>query len=329
MTERARRFKSLFHPKIVIPILLAAALLAFAFSVSDATEVLERIHALSPSVITKGFGLAAVYLTVKGLQFRMLLNALGVRVGWRQLILAFAIGEMTIPIPAGVYAQNYVLRHVHGDRFALTAAATTSALAIEAMLVLAVLSIWSVPGWWWLRPAVVAVFGVGVAAGVMLNRFPGLDRGIGRWLERLRLRAIRRPLLDLIGGLRALSSGVLLKAILAAVAYLAALAAAFFVVARGVGLSQFTLTQAVTVYAFSLAVVLMLGNFVTQLGTLEVLGVSAAQAWGYSASEGLAALVGFRLIWVLSVWLICGPTAWLLRGEFTVSVNNEREESAH
>ena len=95
--------------------------------------------------------------------------------------------------------------------------------------------------------------------------------------------------------------------------YLGALAGAFTLVGRGTGVEHFSYLQAVTVYSFSLTVTLLMACVLTQLGVIEVAGLGAAVSFGYGPSEALAMMLGFRIVWMGSVWLICGPTALLLR----------------
>lgn len=50
----------------------------------------------------------------------------------------------------------------------------------------------------------------------------------------------------------------------------------------------------------------------SQIGTVEVLGMSAAQAWGMSLTDGLALMLGFRIVWTGAVWLINLPLVIVL-----------------
>ncbi len=42
----------------------------------------------------------------------------GIYLGWRELLPAAVVGEMMLQVPAGVYAENYVLKHSRGDKYA-------------------------------------------------------------------------------------------------------------------------------------------------------------------------------------------------------------------
>lgn len=311
---------NLLKPKILIPILLTIALLTFAFSITDLPQVIGRIRGIPISTIAIGFGLAGLYLILKYLVFRLLLVGLGIHIDWRRLVLAYSIGEMCITIPAGVYIQNYVLQKIHGEAFARSAAATTAMLALEAALVLVALVIIGIPNLPWLRPSILIFFAL---AAVVVAIYAQLDR-LQQWLlyhlQRGRFKVIGEGLITVGNGLRTLTSAkILISSLLLTTAYLGALAFAFFMTGHGVGVSALTLLQATTIYFFGLGVMLLFGSVLTQLGVIEVVGLGAAQAWGYSLNEGLAMLLGFRLVWMCSIWVMTGFAALLLRGQFSRS----------
>ena len=308
--------KILVKPRILIPILLTGALLTFALSISDLPLTMGYIRSLPLSNIVEAFALALGYLLLKAIQFRFLLNALAIRPDWRKFLLAYCIGEMTLPIPSGIYAQNYVLRRIHGEKFALSSAATTMTLFIEGALVLLTLIIMKIPHWDWLRYFIWIFFGIMALLLLLLVRSQRLRTLLTK--ERIGLsERLFRAARDLLAGLYTLiAPRILFPSILLSIVYLSFLILAFFIVGRGVGITNLTLEQATTIYFFSLGVTLLLGGVMTQLGVIEVAGLGASQAWGYTLTEGLAMLLGFRIVWMGSVWLISGPVAWLLRGEF-------------
>lgn len=333
MSGRAKRgWRVLLQPKVLIPVLLTAAILAFLFSVADLPKVFGRISEIGPTEIAITFALALGYLLLKGLELRYLLHALDLRVGWRRLVLAYAIGEMTLTIPAGVYVQNYVLERLGSAGFARSAAATTAMLALEGPVVLVVVLVFGVSGWPWIRPTIAGLLGffaLLALALLALRRSGRVRRGVERLFSHKYLRRLGRGLADLGRGLRALASPQILSAAVAlTVAYLGLLAWAFLVVAHGVGIAQLTYVHAATIYAFSLAVMLLLGGLLSQLGVIETAGLAAAGAMGYPFDAALAMLLGFRVVWIGSVWVICGLTALALRREFASPSGDELEEAA-
>lgn len=317
---------SALRPKVFIPILLTAALLFFAFSISDLGHVWGYIRTMAWTGVAQGFGLALGYLLLKGIQFKLLLDHIGIHLKWRKLILAFAVGEMTLQIPAGIYAQNYVLKRTGNDSFFWTSAATTSTLVIEVVLTLIVLLALGIPGWPWLRPTIAAILSLSVLLAVVVIRSERVNNLL-RSERRGWLGKALRGFNQMFAGVRKLASDrVVFTAILLAICYLAALVFAFALVGRGLGFDQVGLRQAATIYLFSLSVTLFLGGLLPQLGVIEVAGLGAAKAWGYTFAEGLAMLLAFRIVWMGSIWLICGPTVWGLRKELNGSRGDDAEE---
>jgi hypothetical protein len=315
MSSEPRRWRQiLLQPRIVLPVLLSAALLAFAFSISNLTKVFDRIEEIPFSTIVLGFLLALTYLSVKWLEFRLLLTRLSIRLPWRRLAFAFAIAEMTITIPAGVYVQNYILQRMRSAGFARSAAATTAMLLLELCLILLMLALLGIPHWVWVRPTAIAVLsGLLLLLGLLISTDALAERVLPRVRQR-GVRAFAEGLSEVISGLGQLATlRTALPALLLAAGYLGALAGAFTLVGRGTGVEHFSYLQAVTVYSFSLSVTLLMAGVLTQLGVIEVAGLGAAVNFGYGPSEALAMMLGFRIVWMGSVWLICGPTALLLR----------------
>lgn len=320
----------LLRPGVLLPVLFAAALLAFVFGVSDLPRVMANVRRIPAAVVGVALLLAPLYLWLKLIEFRLMLGALEIETPLRRLLLAFAVGEITLSVPAGVYAQNYVLRRLQGSGFAHSAAATTVILALETGLVFLALAIDPIPAWPWLRPLAVALLAASVLVLTLALRLQGIGALLSRHLSLAPLRSLFRGMEELLLGLRRLSTPTALVPGLALTAcYLAVLCVVFLLVARGVGAEAFTFRQSASVYAFSLMVVLVLGGVVPQLGGVELAGLAAAQAWGYGPSESLAMLVGFRLVWTGAVWLWCVPVVALLWGEFGRGAGDDAQETRH
>jgi uncharacterized membrane protein YbhN (UPF0104 family) len=307
--------KTLTQPRVLIPVLLSVALLSFLFSISDLPDLLDRIRGIPVATMALVFCLAMAYLVLKGLQFRLFLDGLGIYPTWPQLIVAYATGESTLTLPAGIYAQNYVLRRIAGADFSISSAATTALLATEGGVSLLILAILGIPGWYWLRPAILSFFGLAAIVVTALTRAHAARR-LGSRLSGSGLFAlVGREFIELVEGLRSLlTPRIAARAVPLTVGYLLALVSAFYILAGVMGVNGFGFVQAVTVYLFALSIVL-LSPFSSHLGVIEAGGVGAMQAWGYSSTEALALFLGFRLVWTGSVWLICGGAILALRGE--------------
>ena len=327
MAQRRRNWIRYLRPGILLPVVLAAALLAFAFSIVDRGQVLRDIRSVPLAALAGTLGLAIAYLAVKCFQFRLLLRGLGIYPDWRQLVVAFSVGEMTLTIPSGVYLQNYVLKYIQGAGFARSSAATTAVLILESVLVFLTLAVIPVPEWAWLRPTVAGMLAAAGLAALILYRLWVGRRALRSWLSR---GSVGRGIVEMMEGLvtlwatRPVAGATLLSAV-----YLGLLVCAFLLIGRGVGVEGLTFRQALTIYFFSLGVILMLGGILSQLGVMEVAGLEVARAWGYTSTQGLAMLLGFRIVWVLSIWLVSGVMIVVLRSQLRASHRDGSEEPVH
>src|SRR5699024_847123 len=152
-----------------------------------------------------------------------------------------------------------------------------------------------------------------VGFGYLALHFGHIAEHLPHRTRRKTVRRILNQLDDLIRGLQHMYQlRLLLITLFSTAAYLLALATAFTVVGRNMGIPQLDFLAAATIYAFSLAVVLMFGGPFSQIGLVEVLGIGAAQAWGLSLTDGLALMLGFRLVWTGAIWLISLPAILVL-----------------
>lgn len=311
-----RWFRIVLRPKLFIPILLAIALMAFAFSISDLGRVWSHIRTISWSAAAGCLWFAFCYLAFKCLQFKLLLGQVGIDLSWRQLLLAFAVGEMMLQVPGGVYAENYVLKRSRGDRYSISTAATTGGVIIEMALSMSVLLLVGIPHWPWLRALAFLLLAGLVLVVALLVRSGRLRRlavwpGSG-WSGRA-LRGIGR--MDRSFG-RIFNSPNLAAAIVLAACYMGFLLAAYYTVTSSLGFDGFSVRRAVTIYLFAMSVSLFVGGLLPQLGVVELAGQGAARAWGYTITQGLSLMIGFRIVWIASIWLLCSPMLLLFWREF-------------
>ncbi|HEX7339529.1 MAG TPA: lysylphosphatidylglycerol synthase domain-containing protein [Rhodanobacteraceae bacterium] len=297
------------RPRVVLPLLLAAALFLVAVSLGDLGAVVNRVKQVPVSIMLAALGFAACYLFFKGLQLHLLLNDLDAHPGWRRFALAFAIGELALTFPLGVFAQNWVLAGNKSMHFGRSSAATVVMLIMEVVVALLWLAVAGVPGWPPVRPIAIAIL-VGMAmVTFVLLRFDLLERLAGR----IRHRGVSRLLAEGVGllqGLRRLGKWRVFGInLLITPAYLAALTAAFWVMGHGMGLHALGYAQATTIYAFALASVLVSGGVFGQIGLVEVIGMTTAHAGGMGYTSGLALMLGFRLAWTGAMWLLNGTVA--------------------
>ena len=308
MLKLLSRARGILKPQVILPVLLAAALLVFAFRLGDLGKVVGRLKTLPLYVPGVSIGCAAIYLGCKAVQLHLMLKRIGVAIPARPFWLAFGVGEMTLTLPLGLFSQNWVLsasRRVHVGR---SSAATVMMLLVEIAVVFLFLAVVGVPGWAsvrWAAVGLLVLFIAFVAAAVMFDR---KARQLANGVRREWLKQAAEGGIELLDGLRTLCtpSTIGVSLVLAAV-YLGALTVAFWQIGLGMHVQQLAYLDAATIYMFSLAVILIGAGLVSQIGTVDILGMVVARAWGIGYTDGLAMMLGFRILWTGSIWLLCLP----------------------
>jgi hypothetical protein len=303
---------ALLKPKVILPVLLAAALLVFAFSLGDIHDVIGRVGKLPVQVLLLSLAAAACYLACKAVQLKLMLTQIEVRIPAGPFWLAFAVGELTVTLPLGLFSQNWVLsasRRIHIGR---SSAATVMMLLAEIAVVFLFLAVVGIPGWpdvHWTAVGVLGFFALLLTGAVLFGEkaHPHLSKLPHAWMGKS-----ARTALEMLGGLRKLSTPVMLAiSIVLAAVYLGALTFAFWIVGRGMHVHHLAYLTAATIYIFSLAIVLVGAGLFSQIGTVELLGMLAARAWGLDYTDGLAMMLGFRIVWTGAIWLLCLPIVGL------------------
>jgi len=300
--------RTLARPKVFLPILLAGALFFLAISLGNIGKVLGHIRAIPLMDLGITLGCAAVYLAFKGLQLHLLLSDLGAHPKSRRFLLAFAIGELAVTFPLGIFAQNWVLSEEERIHFGRSSAATVVMLLMETAVVLLLLTVVGIPNWSPLRPLAGCLLLVIAALVFGVLHFEPVAQKIAGKVRHEKVHQAMDEAIGLIRGLKRLAGWrVLWINFLITAVYLGALITAFMAVGHGVGLDKLTYVQAATIYCFSLAAVLLTGGLSGQIGTIEVIGMNAARGWGIGYTDGLALMLGFRLAWTGAMWLLNGP----------------------
>lgn len=296
----------LLRPRLVLPVLLAAALFMVALSLGDLGQVVDRLKAVPLTNMLLALLFAALYLLFKGLQLHLLLSDLDAHPGWRRFALAFAIGELALTFPLGVFAQNWVLAGERKMHFGRSSAATVVMLMMEVVVALLWLAVSGISAWPSVRWVCVGMLVAMAVLVFALLRFNLLGRLEGR-IRHHRVYRVLEEGIGLLNGLKRLGKWRVLGInLLVTPVYLGALALAFWIMAHGMGLPTLGYREAATIYAFAMASVLISGGLFGQIGMVEVIGMSAARAWGLGYTDGLALMLGFRLAWTGSMWLLNG-----------------------
>jgi hypothetical protein len=308
MLKLLARARGVLKPQVILPVLLAAALLVFAFRLGDLDKVVGRLRTLPLHVLGVSVGCAAIYLGCKAVQLHLMLKRIGVVIPARPFWLAFTVGEMTLTLPLGLFSQNWVLsasRRVHVGR---SSAATVMMLLVEIAVVFLFLAILGVPGWAsvrWAAVGLLVLFIAFVAAAVL---FDEKARELANRVQREWPKKAAQGGVELLDGLRKLCTPatIAVSLVLAAI-YLGALTVAFWQIGRGMHVQHLVYLDAATIYMFSLAVILIGAGLISQIGTVDILGMVVARAWGIGYTDGLAMMLGFRIVWTGSIWLLCLP----------------------
>jgi hypothetical protein len=126
----------LLRPKIILPLLLSASLLAALLAFADVKKVVALMTAFDKLYLLYFLLLMAAYTAVRGAQWHELLAALEIDAPLRSQMFAFLVGEVTKSIPIGNYVQNYILQQARGTDFGRSSAATTLIVLIEVAVAL-------------------------------------------------------------------------------------------------------------------------------------------------------------------------------------------------
>jgi lysylphosphatidylglycerol synthase-like protein len=247
--------RALRNPKVVVSTALGVALLATLVGVSDVGKVANAVRRLNLLCALAFVVLMITYETIRGLQWHVLLDGLGVRVPLRAEVFSYLWGEATKAAPAGSYFQNYLLGRTEGEDFGRTAAATTLVVLTEIGLGLLLLCLVPIEGWPWLRPATVTGLAAllilaGIGSKVMHNSGPP------NWMTRYRgISFILDTFRRLREGIATLSRPQLFgpQAALCAL-YIFSAGAGLFVLAIGLGVNELSLRQSLGIYAFTMTV---------------------------------------------------------------------------
>jgi hypothetical protein len=333
MLTLPRPLRAVLKPQVILPLLLAAALLAFAISLGDVHQVVARVRNLPMPVLWISLAAAAGYLACKAVQLRLMLRQINVAIPARSFWLAFAVGELTVTLPLGMFSQNWVLSASREIAIGRSAAATVMMVLAEIAVVFLFLAVTGIPGWPGTRPLCIAVLAILALLLVALVIYERHARAVSSRLRNRTLRQGVSALLETLRGLRRLSTPLMLTISIALAAmYLGALTLAFWQVGRGMDAHHLDYLTAATIYAFSLAVILVGAGIFSQIGTLELLGMLAARAWDIDYTDGLAMMLGFRIVWTASIWLLCLPIVAALWREMprraSTSVNRGKVDSS-
>ena len=316
-----QKLKMIFNPKVLIPTLLSAALLAFILTFANSGQVLGEIitGVASPASLVPAIFLVIVYLVAKLIQWKIYLARLSLRPGWKELLVPYAGGEIGNSLPMGVYIENYLLKGSLGSGIGRSAAATTWMLITEIITCLLALLVIGVPGWLWVRPLAGAMIVGMVLIGLFFFKTRVVRDWLAKWEPRWRwLRSVRDGIKQFLEGSDELFSwhtfvyGLPLTAI-----YLGAYATVLYVVGNVLFAPQrqpWSWPEAASAYAFSLIIVLLV-PVLPQLGTVEASGLGVLLMFGISRNQAVGGFLALRLLATGAIILVCALLLLLLHRE--------------
>jgi len=303
------KLKYIFNPRVIIPTLLSAALLAFLLTFANSGEVGDELKRAVVGAWLPAFFLAVLYLAAKLVQWRIYLGRLGLKPGWQELLVPYAGGEMGNTLPMGVYLENYLLKGSTGSDVGRSAAATTWMLITEIITCLLVLLVLGVPGWPWVRPAAAFL----VVGMLLVGFFFFRTRFVRDWLEKWQprqkwLRPAREGIKEFLEGSHRLFSwhtfvyGLPLTGV-----YLGAQATILYVIGNGLiaPTQPWAWTDAATAFAFSLVIVLLV-PVLPHLGSVEVSGLGVLLQFAISKNLAVGGFLALRLLSTGTIILVCG-----------------------
>jgi uncharacterized protein (TIRG00374 family) len=317
--------KKLLHPKVVIPVVLSAAVLVGLLFFGNIRQVIRLMEGFAHLYLLWFVILMVVYEVVRGVQWHYLLQSMDIRVPLRAQIFAYAVGEVTKSIPVGNYFQNYVLQEAEGTDFARSSAATTFIILIEVFVSLMGVAIIGLGAWSsWLRPVILIglpVFGFIAWAAHAWQVHPRTPQ----WVKE------HKTLLQALKAFKKFREGaavlfrphVVGMAVLLGAIYVIVGASALYLVIRGLGIDGVSLWQVWAVYFFSLAFSLII-PLPMDIGATEISGVGAFLALGMSKGDAVGAMLVNRALSLGSAIVIALVLMVILHDQFRAALQSPR-----
>lgn len=312
--DRLRRW---FPPKVLVPAIISAGLVVFLLGVADLRTLREMIE-LPPIAVASMVGLTVVFLTAKGVVWFELLRKAEIAADWRNISFAYLGGEITKLLPGGIYFQNYLLGKLSGHRAEYGVATSLVLVGMEAAVSMILVLTFGIPGWPWIRPALLGLsaFWIAILLALWRSGLVGRLEAWARGRHPLVCKAMREVDLLYAGLVKVWHPLLWLRLIALTAVYLVAYGLELWVVAwpspSGAPLG---VPGALSAGAFSLLVPMMLPVPV-QLGFTEVTGTGALSAMGLSYAQAISLMFALRL-WGTGLIFVLGlPAMALMRGQW-------------
>ncbi len=303
-----RRLQSLLNFKTFIATILGVIVLATLLNFSDIHKVWQIMQGFPIYAIGVLFGLVVGRELLRSVQWRVFLNAVGIHASRREAFLSLTGGDAAQILPGGLYFQDLLISRELNVGLSEPLAATTLMIWIEITISMLALALFGLPGIPALRP-IMAFCGLGSLAVMFLAHTRALHpvlnlvrRFQGKGSERQR-KLCGKLLIGLehfIGSFGTLTHPkVLLTGLALCTSYMALTYYGFYLVCAYLGLETIGPAQATAIYSFVLAVV-DINPLPSDLGVSELTGVGGFLAFHVPASAGLAVMLVFRILLLIS-----------------------------
>jgi uncharacterized membrane protein YbhN (UPF0104 family) len=320
--------KTLLRPKVLIPVILSASIIAGLLAFADVKKMATLLLGFQRQYLVFFLLLMLAYQVVRAAQWRFLLQTLDIRVPPRTQLFTYLAGEMAKSLPVGNFFPSYLLSESRAAQPGRATAPTTVIILVETMVSLLGLIVLGVGNWGWLRPAIlIGSFAAILLGWGVLKRYG--DAQPPRWMtrrEKMRgalqeLQSFRRGAAELLRP-RALAIELIFGAI-----YLALAGLALYTVMAGLGVQNITIWQTIAVYFFSLAVGLLI-PIPVDIGLIELSGIGALLAFGVDRSAAVSAMLLFRVLSVGSALIISLAAMLTLREELRAALRIRQDHRA-
>ena len=316
-------------PRVLVPAILSAGLVAFLLGVAD-LKTLRVAIVLPGQAIAEMVGLTAVFIVAKGVVWYWLVRKAGITASKMAISFAYLGGETTKVLPGGIYFQNYLLGKLSGHRAEQGVATSLVLVGMEAAVCMGLVLGFGVPGWPWLRPALLglAAAWVMILLGLWKSGVVGHLEAWSRGRHPLICKALREFEL-LYEGLRSVWHPVLWIELMGLTAvYLLAHCLQLWVVSRGSPASfPLPMVEVIPAAAISILLPLML-PIPIQLGFAELSGTGALAAMGMPYAKAISLMFALRLWSTGLIFVLAFPAMALMRGEWQLALGPWPEQPA-
>jgi uncharacterized membrane protein YgdD (TMEM256/DUF423 family) len=306
-----RRLK---NPRTLGALIVGAIAFAALLSFADARKVAVAFSQFPSLFIPLLFGLVVGREAVRMVEWRFLLGP-HLRPKWRHTAEAIVSGDFAQILPGGIFFQNYVLKETEADDISTTLGATMVMQFAEALVALLVLAVVSVPGWWWLRWAAVAVMaGFGVFLGSITRP------AVLNWLKERGTRSklsgwIATHVEGLLESIELLlTPWIIVRALALTAASMAFTIAGLYVITRAYSPPEIEWLQVAVIYCFVLAVI-VLNPLPADWGVSEALGVVMFTSFRVDPATGLTMMLLLRFSILIGTLLLSVMLGLLFSGD--------------